>query len=90
VCHFLCVRSIIQSCSVYIYIYIVMNTTIIQLVAIYKVQLHDDGLHTVPKHVVVSYILLLIIILLCLWLHIYIDICTRYSFELCSSNFTHL
>ena len=34
VCHHLCVRSVIQSCSVYIYPYIhtVMNTTILQLV----------------------------------------------------------
>jgi len=48
-----------------------------QLVAVYKIQLHvlalyvgqllwtDDGLHTGPKHVVVSYVLLLIAILLC-------------------------
>ena len=75
-----------------------MNTTILQLVAIYMIQHNvsvlyvghhevvqrtyqvathivwslnkffgqpDDGLHTGPKHVVVSYILLQIVILLC-------------------------
>jgi len=47
-----------------------MNTAILQLVAIYNIQLHvwavyDDGLHTGPKRVVVYYILLLIILLLC-------------------------
>jgi len=56
-----------------------MNTTTLQLVAIYNIQLHvsalyvghhkffgqpDDGLHTGPKHIVVYYILLLIVILL--------------------------
>ena len=40
VCHPRCVRSIIQNCSVYISIYTVMNTTILQLVAIYNIQLH--------------------------------------------------
>ena len=67
-----------------------MNTTILQLVAIYNIQLHvsalyvghhqvvqpDDGLHIGPKHVVVNYILLLIAIVLCSWLYAYIDICT--------------
>jgi len=46
VCHPRCVRLIIQSSNVYIYIYIyiymhtVMNATILQLVAIYNIQLH--------------------------------------------------
>jgi len=43
VCHPHCVRSIIQRCSVYIHT--VMNTTILQLVAIYSVQLHVSGLY---------------------------------------------
>jgi len=54
---------------VYIYIYPVMNTTILQLVAIYNIQLHVSalyvGLHTGPKHVVVYYIFLLTVLLLC-------------------------
>jgi len=45
----------------------------------------DDGLHTGPKHVVVSYILLLIVILLCSWLRIYIDI---YTLQLCIIDLT--
>jgi hypothetical protein len=36
--------------------------------------LPDDGLHTGPKHVLVSYILLLIVILLCSRLYVYIGI----------------
>ena len=41
VCHPRCVRSIVQSCSmcIYLYIHTVMNTTILQLVAIYNIQL---------------------------------------------------
>jgi len=37
VCRLRCVRSIIQSCSVYVSIYVhtVMNATILQLVAVY-------------------------------------------------------
>jgi len=36
---------VIQSCSVSIYIYTVMNTTILQLVAIYNIQLHVSALY---------------------------------------------
>ena len=44
-CHPRCVRPITQSCSVCIYLYItiVMNTIILQLVAIYNIQhSHDE------------------------------------------------
>ena len=61
-----------------------MNTTIVQLVEIYNIQLHVSALyvdlHTGPKHVVVYYISLLIVILLCSLLYVYIDIYTHYSF----------
>ena len=50
-CHPRCVRSVIQSCSVYIYT--VMNTTILQLVAIYNIQLHVSALY-VGHHPVVQ------------------------------------
>ena len=50
-------RSAIQSCSVYIclrvYILTVMNTTILQLVAIYNIQLHVSALY-VGHHQVVQ------------------------------------
>ena len=56
----------------HIYIYTVINTTILQLVAMYNIEqvvpknlLSGDGLHTGSKHVVVYYISLLIVILLC-------------------------
>jgi len=54
-CHPHCVKSIIQSCSVCISIYIhtVMNTTILQLVAIYNIQLHVSVLY-VGHHQVVQ------------------------------------
>jgi len=74
---------------IYIYIYIykyiqthrVMNTTILPLVAIYNIQLHvdSDGLHTGPKHVVVSYVSLLIVICC---VHDCTKIYTRYSLYL--------
>ena len=55
VCHPRCVRSITQSCSVYIYLYIhtVMNTTILKLVAIYNIQLHVSALY-VGHHQIVQ------------------------------------
>jgi len=52
-----------------------MNTTILQLVAIYKIQLHVSALY-----VGVSYILLQTVILLCSWLYVCIDI---YMLQLC-------
>ena len=50
-----CDRSITQSCSVYISIHIhtVMNTTILQLVALYNIQLHVSVLY-VGHHQVVQ------------------------------------
>ena len=45
VCHPRCVRSIIQAVvCIYLYIHTVMNTTILQLVAIYNIQLHVSAL----------------------------------------------
>ena len=56
-CNFICWCVIIQSCSVYIYISIythtVMNTTILQLVAIYNIQLHVSALY-IGHHQVVQ------------------------------------
>jgi len=52
-------KAIIQSCSVYVYIYIyiyirtVMNTSILQLVAVCKIQLHVSALY-VGHHQVVQ------------------------------------
>jgi len=50
-----CVRSVTQTCIVYISIYIhtVMNTTLLQLVAIYNIQLHVSALY-VGHHQVVQ------------------------------------
>jgi len=47
--------SVMQRCSVYIYLYIhtVMNTTILQLVAVYNIQLHVSALY-VGHHQVVQ------------------------------------
>jgi len=97
VCHPLCVRPITQRCSVYIYIYIhtVMNTIILQLVAIYNIQLHVStlyvGHHQVVQRTLLSdytvcvviYITLLIVILLYSWLYECIYIYAHYSFVLC-------
>ena len=61
-----------------------MNTTILQLVAIYNIQLHVSalyvGLYTGPKHVVVYYISLLTNIVVFMTIYIYIYI--HYSFVL--------
>jgi hypothetical protein len=70
VCHPSCVRSLIQGIyCVYIYICIVKNTTICQIVAICNIQLH----------VVVYYILLLSDKLLCFGLYVYVNIYTIYT-----------
>ena len=85
VCHPCCVRSVIKSCSVYISIYtyshehnnITITSNIWDTTTCFG---PDNGLHTGPKHVVLSYISLLIVILLCSWLFVYIGI---YTPQLC-------
>ena len=53
VCHPRCVRSITQSCSVYISIYTYSHdTTILQLVSIYDTQLHVSALYAGHHQVV--------------------------------------